>query len=107
MANTFYFRNSAGERLALRLHSLAEYEADGGIYSDAGNGGETVSPESFICAATVPQDLDDSNGYTDDHDVLEAAGVEGAWNDSVTGYWLLTDWPAEAPLEARMLELPA
>lgn len=88
-----------GERLTLRLHSLAEYEADGGRYSDAG---EDVSREraDFLAALSV----EDEAGY-DLPTILDAAGVAPAdrWIDSSTSYVLLKDWPAEAPLAARLV----
>ncbi len=89
--------------VTIRLYSLDEYESDGGIYSDAGNGGEKLTPEertSFIAAASV------ASNYTGlpDNDLLEEAGCTDYWYDSATGYYLLREWPSEASLEARMLE---
>lgn len=93
-----------GERVAIRLFSLDEYETDGGTYDDSGNGGEDVSDQKadFLCAAVVPH----NDTGLPENDVLELAGVERSdyWTDSVTGYFLLRDWPAEAPLQARMVE---
>jgi hypothetical protein len=92
-----------GERITVRLHSLAEYEADGGVYSDAGNGGEDVSSERdrFLAALSV----EDVKGHDMD-DVLNAAGVDlySTWFDSSTGYVLLEEFPTEAPLAARLVQ---
>lgn len=92
-----------GERVTINLYSLDEYAADGGLFDDTGNGGESFDESErndFLCAATV--------GYNGtglpDNDVLEDAGIdrEDCWFDSVTGYFLLRDWPASAPLAARV-----
>jgi hypothetical protein len=49
----------------------------------------------FVCAAT-----------TESIDALWAAGLapEDYWYDSATGYFLLREFPPEAPLAARMVE---
>lgn len=91
-----------GERVTITLHSLAEYEADGGIYDDTGNDGDAWDESErgqFLCAASVAYN---ETGLAD-NDVLEAAGTDRRdyWLDSVTGYFLLRDWPADAPLAAR------
>lgn len=93
-----------GERVTINLYSRSEYEANGGRYTDAGNGGESFSPDErdqFVAAAAV--EYNDSG--LPDNDVLEAAGLGRAdyWLDSVADMFLLRDWPAEAPLAARMV----
>jgi len=95
---TFYKRID-GEEVSITLYSLEEYEADGGIYDDSGNGGEQVDKAQFLCAATVGAN---ETGLPD-NDILEEAGTPRGsyWLDTVTGYFLLRAWPADAPLEAR------
>jgi len=101
----FYVKHD-DETLEVRLYSLAEYEADSGIYSDAGNGGEDVSAnkEEFLAACTCwlqgePVSLYDAVMY---HGLSFPCSVrDAAWNDSSTNYYLLREWPQEAPLEAR------
>ena len=99
--NTFSIRVD-GERAQLRLYSLAEYEIDGGIYDDTGNGGERFNQAErgqFIAAATVaPNDTGLS-----ENELLDLAGCNDYWYDSATDYYLLREWPAEAPLQARLL----
>ena len=92
---TFY-KKIDGDQVSITLHSLGEYEANGGTYDDSGNGGETVDKTEFLCAATVSHDT----GYAD-NDILEMAGCRDYWLDSVTDYFLLREWPADAPLAAR------
>ncbi len=92
------------EKVKFTLHSLSEYEAFG-IYSDAGNGGEDMRDEKdrFIAAISVdPATLD---GLEEGAAIKQIAGVEpdDLWLDSATGWWLLRDWPANAPLQARMV----
>jgi len=100
MASVFY-KTIEGERVAITLHSLAEYEADGGIYDDSGNGGEDMGDckDEFVCAATVGPN---ETGLPD-NDVLELAGVQRGeyWYDSVAQYFLLRDWPHDAPVDVR------
>lgn len=93
-----YYQTIDGEQISVTLHSLDEYEANGGEYDDAGNGGEDMSSErgQFLCAATIGHET----GYPD-NDVLEMAGCTDYWYDSVTDYFLLREWPTSAPLEAR------
>lgn len=94
---TFYKRID-GESVSITLYSLDEYEADGGQYDDTGNAGEVVDKTDFICAATVGPN---ETGLPE-NDVLEECGLDPRdyWLDSVTGYFLLRQWPADAPLEA-------
>jgi hypothetical protein len=100
---SFNFRpNADGQAYRISLFSLEEYEAEGGQFTDAGNGGEDMRSErdSFVCAAGVEDVHDDGLPASD---VLKAAGCEEVWHDSSTGFFLLRDFPAEAPLQARML----
>lgn len=105
MATQFAVRVE-GECVTIRLYSLDEYQAPeiGGTFSDAGNGGETVDPAEFLAAASVDFGSSSFN-YGDEALVLAAAGLEPAdyWYDSAADIYLLRDWPAEAPLAARML----
>jgi hypothetical protein len=92
--NTFY-KTVNGDAVSITLHSLSEYEANGGEYDDSGNGGEDMRDckDEFLCAMTI-----------DDPTVLpEQIGVPqgAAWHDDITGYWLLREWPADAPLAVR------
>lgn len=118
-----------GERFSLTLHSLDEYQAAGGIYFDGGNGGgfatidddEIDGPvwtedgdlrddlrelnirrarEQFVCAASA-----DGAANLPENDQIELAGVDRSdyWLDSASGFFLLRDWPREAPLVARMV----
>lgn len=41
MPNKFFFTDKDGTRVICTLYSLAEYEEDGGLYDDSGNGGES------------------------------------------------------------------
>ena len=93
-----YYQTLADKReVGITLYSLAEYEADGGEYDDSGNDGDYWAPEErdFLCAATVA-------GVECQAD-LEDVGIprESYWWDSVTDYYLLRQWPADAPLAAR------
>ncbi len=74
-----------------------EYEANSGEYDDSGNGGEDMRDcrDEFLAALT----LDESDPSLLPEDVGVPAGT--AWQDSVTGYWLLREWPSSAPLAAR------
>ena len=118
-----------GERAVIRLYSLDEYETAGGVYHDEDgaptecmddlvygdpSGAYDVTPEDFarlqvaarkefLCAATV----DRGGPQLPGNDILELAGVERRdyWLDAATGWFLLRDWPAEAPLSARMVEI--
>lgn len=92
-----------GERVTITLYSLSEYQSDGGTYDDSGNGGESFDErerDQFLCAATVAYN---ETGLAD-NDVIELAGLDrrDSWLDSVTGYFLLRDWPESAPLAARV-----
>ncbi|HEY8837831.1 MAG TPA: hypothetical protein VIO16_09175 [Dehalococcoidia bacterium] len=88
-----------GEQAQLTLMSLSDYEGCGGVYSDAGNGGETVAASDFVGALYISDDA----GYGA-ADVLAAAGVDGAWNDStLVSTYLLTEWPTNAPYSARFV----
>lgn len=91
------------QKVTIRLYSLDEYEADGGIYGDSGNAGDNMSDSKaeFLAAATV---ADNDTGLPD-NDVLELAGLDrhDYYLDSANGYFLLRDWPADAPLAARMV----
>ena len=91
-----------GDLVQIRLYSLDEYEAEGGCYDDSGNGGDVIERDEFIAAATVNPANDTG---LPENDILEAAGLPQSsyWLDSVTGYFLLRDWPADAPLAARMV----
>ena len=92
-----FFARVDGQRVRVHLYSLTEYEADGGIYSDAGN-----QKGEFLAALTIcwpdgapgfelsPRDI---GSIPDDY-----------WLDTMTGYWLIKDFPPDAPLAARMLE---
>ena len=93
---TFY-KTIDGEQVSITLYSLGHYEANGGTYDDSGNGGEAVDKSDFLCAATVTAN---PTGYPD-NDILEMAGCRDYWLDSVTDYFLLREWPADAPLAAR------
>lgn len=95
---TFY-KKINGEPVSIALYSLDEYEQDGGQYDDSGNGGEQVDKASFLCAAAVTHN---PTGYAD-NDILEMAGVQRGdyWLDTATDYFLLKDWPADAPLDVR------
>lgn len=94
-----FFKRINGRIASITLHSLKEYEDDGGRYDDSGNGGEAVDKAEFLCAATVSP----GESGLPENDILEECGMERGeyWYDSVTGYFLLRDWPADAPLEAR------
>ena len=101
---TFAFNNPAEptERIHGSLYTIAEYEADGGVFDDTGNGGERWDADErkdFIAAMVL---------RTDDGDEVDDASLAGLqpgeyWYDSVTGYWLIRDWPQMAPLAARMV----
>ncbi len=104
---TTFFHRYADDSPALRvhLHPLSEYVADGGRFSDAGNGGEDCRADAlageFLCAVSV--DPTTLGGLTIG-DACDLIGVpyNGLWYDSATGWMLLREWPAEAPLEARV-----
>jgi len=99
MSSQTFIKRIDGEPVTIKLMSLADYEAAGGVYSDAGNGGETVSADQFVGAAYVEED----GGY-DLPAIAEAIGADGAWFDStLVNTMLLTDWPAEAPYSARFV----
>jgi len=131
---TFFVTDPAGNRYEFHLHSLAEYEADGGIYCDGGNGGEDLVAEyARVQGITLDAPGDDarwgwdraseavrqavraqfvaalSGPHGDDHGDPDAAASLGLvtrhdWYDSATGYYLLREWPAAAPLAARLVE---
>lgn len=96
---TTFYKTINGDQVSVTLHSLAEYEANGGAYDDSGNGGERVDKSRFLCAATVGAN---DTGLAD-NDILEACGLarQDYWLDTVTDYFLLSDWPADAPLDVR------
>ena len=93
--NIFYKRIN-DEDVSINLFSLEEYEEDGGRYV-ANN--KQVNKEEFLAACAIGYNY---TGLTDE-EILEEIGVpENAyWYDSATGYFLLRQWPADAPLEAR------
>lgn len=93
--NTYYTTN-----FKVSLLSLAAYEADGGCYDDSGNGGVRVSPCDFVCGMTVHFREDETTELYP-RDCAPEISVADAWRDSVTGWILLYDWPADAPLPAR------
>lgn len=156
--NTFNTRAADGSLIRTTLLSLDAYEADGGTYSDAGNGGEdmlaTGDPEGaaqvwcaecqewrdlpatacpvcnadldfqrpghpdvpltpyrvkptdvFVCGVRIEtrEDRDASWEEAYPGDVADALGLapRSWWLDSCLGWYLLMEWPAEAPLEAR------
>ncbi len=91
-----YHTRVRGERVTVALYSLREYEADGGEYDDSPNGGESFSPEErgqFLAAMTLDETVPGL--------LPEDVGAKDTWYDSVTGYYLLRDWPTSAPLAAR------
>lgn len=96
-----FFKTIDGEQVAINLFSLEEYESTGGIYNDAGNGGEDMSAHKheFLCAATVSYN---ETGLSD-NDILEECGLtyDDYWYDSAAGVFLLYRWPADAPLDVR------
>lgn len=103
MASQFTTRID-GERVTITLHSLSEYEQYG-IYSDAGNGGEDMRDECDQFLAALSIDFGESSlNYGDEERVLAAAGLDRGdyWYDSAADYYLIRDWPADAPLAARV-----
>lgn len=128
MAQDIQVRLADGERATIRLHSLDEYEADGGIYWDMEDGpigldpNEEIEPgedegqiasdaqlarnaaqarAQFVCAASCPDHSGaEASAIFDDAGITDHPG--GAWLDSATGYMLLRDWPADAPLAVRV-----
>lgn len=104
--NIFHVR-TAPTRYRVSLIDLDDYEAGGGLYNDAGNGGEVCTREEFVAALAIEEAEDgDPDGWAPTDDLLHAAAAIGVadgdlWRDSATGWCLLRDWPAEAPLEAR------
>lgn len=124
MMTSYVTRDSEGNRVTVRLYSCGEYESDGGIYFDGGNGGgpavpiegnpwdedgevrrefadelRTLARTVFVCAATVDPASEGDDGEVGDR----LLGLQG-WQDTATGYILLPDWPEDAPLQARMVE---
>lgn len=94
-----------GQTIIGHLYSIEEYEIDGGTYDDTANNGERWREEErrqFVAAMTLT--------YDDGEEALSPyiAGLEPTevWLDSITGYWLLRDWPTESPLQARILGQP-
>jgi hypothetical protein len=101
----FFINATDGTKYRIDLLSLSAYEADGGRYDDTGNGGEACEKSEFLAAfVAAEKDGDDWNEGAE-LAALAAAGIPDGtiWHDSVTGWYLLRDWPAEAPLSARML----
>lgn len=63
MATQFRVRSADGTAV-IRLYSLCEYEQDGGIYSDAGNGGEDLVRDAAEDAGVQLKDPDPETGYS-------------------------------------------
>jgi hypothetical protein len=122
MASEFSVSND-GQRYTIRLLSLDEYEAEGGVYFDGGNAGGFSSIDDNEIngsiwdhdAGTVNGELLRKNRARARQDFLAAMVVPGELNadelldrsnyyyDSAFGAHLIREWPAEAPLHVRML----
>lgn len=108
MAQATFYTAHEGERYHLTLISLDEYEEAGGTYDDSGNNGDKYTREDFVAAVALTfGDNQPDGAWDNDLDtlkmVLDPNDRRLIWWDSVTpGDWyLLRDWPANAPLEAR------
>lgn len=101
MTQAFYYFTDpdGGERMAVHMMSLADYEASGGEYDDSGNGGEKCEKSEFLAAVTAITG-EDGQEYQPLDFKSEFADF---WYDSVLPgtWWLLREWPVSAPLEAR------
>ncbi len=88
------------QSIKLHLHPLSEYLADGGRFTDDADDcrAEALAGE-FLCA--ISADGTTLDGFTLG-DACDLAGATDRWWDDATGWMLLRDWPAEAPLEARV-----
>lgn len=112
---TFNVRTNDG-LYTYALHPLSAYEENGGQYED----GEDISTdfglsdeptsieterEKYVAAISKVSDPD---GPSSDFDIVHDARIAGLeprsiWADATTGWMLISDWPAEAPLAARMV----
>lgn len=107
--NPFYHTAPDGTKYRANLLSLDAYEAEGGSYDDGETNFGADTPDTradFVAALVV--DEKDGEEWAPTEDILRTArdlGVpEGAlWRDASNGWALLRDWPAAAPLAARLV----
>jgi hypothetical protein len=67
------------------------------------NRNRDAARRDFVAALSIDF-TDTSFNYGDEWTVLKANGLDeqGVWYDSVADYFLIRDWPADAPLAARV-----
>jgi hypothetical protein len=112
--NTFDVRKPDGV-YRFALHPLSAYEADGGIYTDGQDiDGIAVDDDGhpldldaarseYVAAISVLSSPDEAAVDVESDAIRDVAGVpsHALWRDAATGWYLIRDWPAEAPLDAR------
>lgn len=102
---TWLARDEYGELVTFRFCALAEYVREGGTFNDGEDLDNEDSPEShepYVAACSVDAG---SSGLPENDalDQLAGAAPRSYWSDNRSGYFLLREWPAEVPLEARLV----